>query len=398
MKKWMAMLLLAAMMLSLAACGKVNDSPVAILWSGDGEVKVPNSLINSMERAMYIENIRYHHYGANGNPDTQIRQAREALEAGCAALMVELVTDVADAAAKAIIAAAKAKNVPVVFFNCNVSDDVLAGYEKAALVSSDASTQAKVYGKVVFETIAKQDKLLGIIPQETYSINEELDRNGDGKISYIPAGAVGDVVAEVNALLKEHNLPELEIAFSVTGLFSQGDFAQKLIDSGAELILTDRDTTAKQVLLGLQSKGYNADKLKTHCIPLFTVGNTVDYKAHVMQSMPTPPHALDTQDKEEQKAMKKWWRSEEMDQWRRDNANLCDLSGVEWTDLNAYLYTTADVVAAGRLAGTILEDYDAISTTAATVVRNLLTGKPATNGIENAQDRKVLVSYTTYGG
>ena len=59
MKKWIAMLLLAAMMLSLAACGKVNDSPVAILWSGDGEVKVPNSLINSMERAMYIENIRY---------------------------------------------------------------------------------------------------------------------------------------------------------------------------------------------------------------------------------------------------------------------------------------------------------------------------------------------------
>ena len=127
MKKWIAMLLLAAMMLSLAACGKVNDSPVAILWSGDGEVKVPNSLINSMERAMYIENIRYDHYGANGNPDTQIQQAKEALEAGCAALMVELVTDVEDAAAKAIIVAAKAKNVPVVFFNCNVSDDVLAG-------------------------------------------------------------------------------------------------------------------------------------------------------------------------------------------------------------------------------------------------------------------------------
>lgn len=398
MKKWITMLLLAAMMLSLAACGKVNDSPVAILWSGDGEVKVPNSLINSMERAMYIENIRYDHYGANGNPDTQIQQAKEALEAGCAALMVELVTDVADASAKAIIAAAKAKNVPVVFFNCNVSDDVLADYEKAALVSSDASTQAKVYGKVVFEAIAQQDKLLGIIPQETYSINEELDRNGDGKISYVPAGVVGDVVAEVNALLKEHNLPELEIPLSVTDIFSQGDFAQKLIDSGAELILTDRDTTAKQVLLGLQSKGYNADKLKTHCIPLFTVGNTVDYKAHVMQSMPKPPYALDTQDKAEQKAMKKWWRSEEMDQWRRDNANLCDLSGVEWTDLNAYLYTTADVVAAGRLANTILEDYDAISTTAAMVVRNLLTGKPATNGIENAQDRKVLVSYTTYGG
>ena len=65
---------------AFTSCGSVNKSDVAILWSGDGEVKVPNSLINCMERAMYIENIAYAHYGANLKADDQLKQAMD--EAG----------------------------------------------------------------------------------------------------------------------------------------------------------------------------------------------------------------------------------------------------------------------------------------------------------------------------
>ena len=64
MKKIIALILVALMVISTFAftsCGSVNKADVAILWSGDGEVKVPNSLINCMERAMYIENIAYAH-------------------------------------------------------------------------------------------------------------------------------------------------------------------------------------------------------------------------------------------------------------------------------------------------------------------------------------------------
>lgn len=400
MKKWIAILLLAAMTLSLAACGNVNDAPVAILWSGEGEVKVPNSLINAMERAMYIEKVSYEHYGANGNLDTQVQQAKQALDSGCSALMVELVFDVASIAAKTIVEAAKAKNVPVVFFNCEVSDEVLASYDKAVLVATDADTKVTVYSQLIVDTLVKENKKFGIIATGTYAFNEDYDRNEDGKITCVPLGLTSAaVVEEVNKLLKEKNLPELEIVLTLDLDFLNVEFdADKAIEQGVELILTDSDPAAQEVLLALQEKGYNSDKLKTHCIPIFTVGNSVDYKALVMQDMPKPPHGLDTEDKAEKKAMKKWWGSDEMDEWKRNTRTLCDLSALEWSELNAYLYTTTDVIGDGRLAGTTMEDYDAIATTAAAVISNLLTGKAATEGIEGATEKKALISYTTFNG
>lgn len=400
MKKWIAILLLAAMTLSLAACGNVNDTPVAILWSGEGEVKVPNSLINAMERAMYIEKVSYEHYGANGNLDTQVQQAKQALDSGCSALMVELVFDVASIAAKTIVEAAKAKNVPVVFFNCEVSDEVLASYDKAVLVATDPATKTTVYSQMIVDTLVKENKKFGLIATGTYAFNEDYDRNEDGKITCVPLGLVSlDVVEEVNKLLKEKNLPELEITLTLGLDILDVEFdADKAIERGVELILTDSDPAAQEVLLALQEKGYNSDKLKTHCIPIFTVGNSVDYKALVMKDMPAAPHSLDTEDKAEKKAMKKWWGSDEMDEWKRSTRTLCDLSALEWSELNAYLYTTTDVISDGRLAGTTMEDYDAIATTAAAVISNLLTGKAATEGIEGATEKKALISYTTFNG
>ena len=67
MKKVLSLLFVSLLVFSticFSGCGAINKTEVSILWSGDSEVKVPNSLINSMERAMYIENIDYTHYGA----------------------------------------------------------------------------------------------------------------------------------------------------------------------------------------------------------------------------------------------------------------------------------------------------------------------------------------------
>ena len=89
MKKIIAIAVLAALVLSLAACAPINSAPVAVLWANDSEAISPNSLINAMDRALYIENISYTYYGAEGDAAKQLQQAEEALNAGCAVLMVE---------------------------------------------------------------------------------------------------------------------------------------------------------------------------------------------------------------------------------------------------------------------------------------------------------------------
>lgn len=402
MKKLIAIALIAVMVLGLAACGAVNKSEVSILWSGDGIVKVPNSLINSMERAMYIESITYKHYGANGDQAAQTKQAADALNAGCSALVVELVDATA---AQEIVDAAKAKNVPVVFFNCEVEETVISGYDKAVCVVSDSASIAEVQGKQISDAVIKKNdpfilmKLFGA--KTTYSIHSDYDRNEDGKITYLPVGDVTATVEAVNASLTENGLTALEAVAEDTDVSvitsltvvegeKSKDLAQLTTADGAsvELIITDSDATALEVLLALQAHGFNSTKLTTHCIPVYTVGNDMDYKEYVMQTMPAAPHALDTEDESEMKAMDEWWKSEAVTAWQGANATVCSLGSIDWADLNIYLYTTTDVIGAGRLAGTTMVDYDTIATTVASLVSDLLTG-----GAVEAQVSKI--PYTT---
>lgn len=392
MKKLIAFVLIAVMVLSMAACGTVNKSEVSILWSGDGVVKVPNSLINSMERAMYIKNISYVHYGAKGDQAAQTKQAETVLNAGCAALVVELVDA---AAAQEILDLAKAKDVPVIFFNCDVDPAVVSGYAKAACVISDSESIGTVQGEQIFKAIAAEKK-------KVYSINEDVDRNSDGKISYLGIGNVAVTVEAVNKSLTENGLTALEaVSESADASYIAGltvseaekakDPAQLLSADGAsvELIITDSDASAMDVLLALQGLGFNSNKLKTHCIPVYTVGNEVDYKEYVLQTMPASPVSMDTEDKAEIKQLDNWWKGDEaVTAWKESCAVLCPMTSVNWADLGAYLYSTTDVIGAGRLAGTTLEDYDTISTTVASVLKALLTG----NTVEEQVNK---IPYTT---
>ncbi len=356
MKKMIAMVLAAILLLSLAACGSINDAEVAILWSGDGQVLVPNSLINSMERAMYIESIAYTHYGANGDQAAQTKQANDALNAGCAALVVELVDP---AAAQEIVDAAKAKNIPVVFFNCQVDDAVVASYEKAACVVSDEASVGKVQSEQILNGITEEKK-------EAHSFT--IDRNEDGKITYLGIGDVSATVDALNALLTENGLSPLESAVEgaeasvISGLtVAEGagakDKAQLLTAEGAsvELIITSDDATAQETLKALQAHGFNSTKLTTHCIPLYTIGNETDAKSFLDQE------------------------SYEAEEWA------------------VLLYTTSDLIGSGMITGAAVVDYDSLAVSVSAVVRNLLKGSDTFANIadENVYGSTVKVPYTT---
>ena len=127
MKKLIAILLALVMTLGLCACS-VNDGEVSVLWAGaEDHAVIPDSLINAMDRAMYIEKISYKYYAASGDQNAQTKQAENCLANGCSALVVELVDA---AAAQTIVDMAKAKNVPVVFFGTAVDQTVVDSYVK----------------------------------------------------------------------------------------------------------------------------------------------------------------------------------------------------------------------------------------------------------------------------
>lgn len=386
MKKWLAMILAAVLVLGMSAC-TVNKTEVSVLWSDDGVVKTPDSLINAMERAMYTENIDYTHYGAKGDSAAQLEQVKQVLDNGCAALVVELV----DAAnAQTVADLAKAKNVPVVFFNCDVDAAVLESYEKAALVRIDAASAAKVQGEMIGSVLAKEPNLLNKL-LKTKTNFEKADLNGDGKISYLALGNVEETVANVNRLLEEAELAAMEkVDVSAVSELTVYEYIEKKETYGqlktasgavAEMIIAENDVDTMEALVELQALGFNKDKLATHCITVYTIGSDADYKAKVLAAK--PEGALDSD------AVQKYFAEQKA---------LADLTTVEVDEdlqkmqeqMDVLVYNTRNVIDAGRITGSAVEDYDAVAEAVAKTTVLLLKGKAP-------EQKTQSILYTTYG-
>ena len=183
MKKWIAITLVIVMAISLAACGPINKNEVAIIWFINDTAVSPNDAINSMERAMYIENIAYKHYGAEGSASVQLEMAQYALAADCDALAVEIVDN---SVVEDLINAAKEYDVPLILFNYAVDEELVASYDKCYNIAHDANTRYGIQAQQVADgkgATGNSDKSL-----------HPYDRDGDGKVTYIGIGNMSNTI------------------------------------------------------------------------------------------------------------------------------------------------------------------------------------------------------------
>lgn len=349
MKKIFALLLLFALLLSLAACGPINKSEVAVIVSDAGDDFLAE-MQDALDRAMYIKNIRYRHYDAEGDAITLLSLCDDAIEAGAPALVVNA-TD----AVTASLVAAKAKDagIPLIFL-CNDSailDVAMLGYEKCYAVNVDTASLYKTLGEKVAEDLL-----------EGY---EAFDRNKDGKITYAAFGTSASAVATVDGKLTAAGkpalvcgttlptLPTVGVGTTVSTLFLGYDGTGKDVNATpVELILTDDDAYLPELLLSLRAFHLNHEKLVTHKIPLYTVG--IAQNAGVL---------LDSDNPEEKAA-----------------------------------YSVMSTIDAGYVEAAALENDDELALATATILSNLFKGKEATAGIdaEYVSNRLILVPYTIY--
>lgn len=386
MKRFLAILLVAIMALGIVSCGTINqDNKVVILWKGEATTNDPNSLMNSFDRAMYIENISYENKGAKGDAAEQLKQAKEALNGGCAVLAVELVSPLISGE---IVKLAKEKNIPVVFFNSYVPEEVLNLYDKCYLVTSDEDKVAKLQSEMIIDYIKENLKTL--------------DRDGNKEITcvnYKTDSTVADIVSK-----------ELEKGVYTGGILGTGIMKEKIDASikvrdyipsdlkNVELIITSSDEAAAEVLAMIQAKDYNTDKLATQHVAIFTVGSDFDYKNFVLSGRPTlSKDMIIDEEKDDQKTIdaKEKKIKELCGDYYKKNQYLVDLSTIKEIDLDDMVYTTTNVIGAGRIAGTVTQDKDTISLTVAAICRNLIKNKTAFDGIDKAliSGRAVKVSY-----
>ena len=318
MKKILALVLALVMSLSLMACGdSSSDTATDDGAAGDtgtaSELKVgvfyytySDVYITSVRTALDAQltslGVAYQDYDGNNTQPTQLDQVNTAIADGYNLLIVNIVETSSPDAAQNVVDAAKAADIPVIFFNREVSDDVVNSYEKCAFVGTDAAEAGHLQGQMIAEFLS-----------ENY---DAVDLNGDGKISYVMfKGQEGNNEAEfrtqysvedANSLLAEagHGTADDPALTYYAG----NDAATKyLVDPNGswssaaatnymdtilaeysesngnmvEMVIANNDDMALGAISSLQTAGYNMGDGQSKVIPVFGVDAVDNAKAAI---------------------------------------------------------------------------------------------------------------------
>ncbi len=312
MKKLLALLLVLALSLTLmVACSSPAESeaPAASETPAEGTEETAPAA-NEINAAVfyynftdvYISSVRaeldakleeagitYNNYDGAGNQATQTDQINTAVTNGANFLIVNIVENASPDAAQAAVDLAKQNDIPIVFFNREISPDVVNSYEKCAFIGTNTQEAGKMQGDMVGDFLI-----------ENY---EAVDLNGDGTISYVMfKGQEGNPEAEyrtqfgvenANAKLVEAGKPELMF-------FEEGNADLYYVDQGGnwsaqaandymstflsqyseangnmiELVIANNDGMAEGAISALNTAGYNTGEEGSVVIPVFGVDAT----------------------------------------------------------------------------------------------------------------------------
>ena len=304
-KKLSALLLAGAMCVSIAACSgdttettapeesgapaetetAGTDLDVTVLYYNYSDAFISN-VRNEMDAQWEAMGVTYTNQDGNTNQGTQMDQVTTAIANGTDVLVVNAVEASADETTQAIVAAAKAANIPVIFFNREVSDEVVNSYELAAFVGTDPAEAGHMQGE-----------LIGNYLVENY---DTVDLNGDGVISYVMfKGQENNPEAEyrtqysvedANKILEENGKPALAYYDSAAatqylvdpnGSWSAAaaqDYMTTILSAYSEangnmveLVIANNDDMGLGAITALETAGYNTGAEGSTTIPVFTV-------------------------------------------------------------------------------------------------------------------------------
>ncbi len=298
MKKIVALLLAAVMVLGLAACKKDGGEELNVgIFYYTYDDTYMSSVRGAIDSELNTLGIKYTNYDCQNNQATQNDLIQTAITNGCNVLVVNLVNSGNADAAKKIME--MADGLPVLFINRAVEGTdnegaVLNAYDNIGFVGTDAPVAGHIQGQMIAEyLLANYDKV---------------DLNGDGKISYaLMKGDEGNVeaiyrtqygVEDADAGLTKAGKPALVYFDSAAKTKYQVDMAgqwstQAAIDymktnlaqfnegnnNMIELVICNNDGMAMGVISALNEAGYNNGTGKT--IPIFGVDATDDAKAAI---------------------------------------------------------------------------------------------------------------------
>ena len=318
------------------------------------------SVRTALDAALAAQNLTVTDKDSNANQQTQTDDINTALVTGANAIVINMVESGAIGTAETLMNTVAAYGVPAVFFNRAVSTDdneaanLFKSYEKSAFVGTKFDEAGKMQGDMIGEYVLAN--------------YDAIDLNGDGVISYVmfkgdeanqeailrtqygvenadakltAAGKPALAYYDANATTKYH--VDMNGTWSNTASFEYMStiLAQYNVANGnmVELVICNNDDMALGAVNALTNIGYNTGVAGDPVIPVF---------------------------------------------------------GVDATD------AAKELIAAGRMTGTIKQDAEGMADAVATITANLIAGKDKFEGLNPAYGQvdgwMVTIPYAMYTG
>ncbi len=312
-RKVLSFVLVLVLAMSLAACGNndaanatnevvdaveeatkaADELTVGVFYYSFSDVYIA-SVRTALDSQLDTLGVTYQNYDGNSNQTTQNEQIDTAISQGTDLLIVNIVTSGSVDSSQALIDKASSAGIPIIFFNRALAPDgedgdVLASYDATAFVGTDAPEAGHMQGQMVGEYVVANF--------------DEMDLNGDGKISYAMfKGQEGNVeaiyrtqfaVEDADAIITEAGLEALSYFdesnadsyqvdldgnwsataannYMVTNLAQFNEAQGNMI----ELVICNNDGMAEGVISALNNSGYNLGDGTSKTIPVFGVDAT----------------------------------------------------------------------------------------------------------------------------
>lgn len=272
---------------TLAGCGARESADVHVFYYTYSDTYV-STVRASLDAMLKEAGIRYQDHDSNNSQTTQTEQVQTAITKGAKLLVVNIVTTGSDDAASGIVSLAKKADIPVIFFNREVSDEVVKSYEKCVFVGTNAAEAGQLQGDMIGDYLVKN--------------YDKVDLNGDGKLSYVMfMGEKGNIEALYRTQYAVENADKkLEAAGKSPLVFydpsntdkylldregkwsaqAASEYMTTLLASYStargnmvEVIICNNDGMAEGAISALSAAGYNDGKGGT-TIPVFGVDAT----------------------------------------------------------------------------------------------------------------------------
>ena len=255
------------------------------------------SVRNSMiAQAADLPQLNITHHDSREDQALQTQMIQTAITQGTKLLIVNIATTGSQDAAMNVVGMARNANIPIIFFNREVSDAVIQSYANAVFVGTDADEAGYMQGQAIAEYLLQPGN------------RERYDLNGDGIIRYIMfrgehgnAEAFGRTkysIQEANRLLEGSGLvlaPSVANETStqyendgISNFFLYGNWsaaaaanlmrtaltAHSLTTGAIELIIANNDDQALGAIEAMNEAGFNTGRADAGYIPVFGVDAT----------------------------------------------------------------------------------------------------------------------------